>query len=191
MAKSAEAIVIHWLHIICRGARPPTLPNKYHEYNTKQSDSEGSVILDLWGMQSISSLPPLMFTLTLSGCTWEGSMYGSNRIVWHFNWVQTNNVGKSDPKAPFSIATTPMCRGGRYFIPWIVPLYPWSSLYAVKQGGIKYHFLSLWYDSTGDWTPVSQTICETLLIRPSGRPGFNPKSSHTKNFKNGTWYRLT
>ena len=25
---------------------------------------------------------------------------------------------------------------------------------SVKQGGIKYHFLSLWYDSTWDWTPV-------------------------------------
>ena len=24
----------------------------------------------------------------------------------------------------------------------------------VKQGGIKYHFFSLWYDSTWDWTPV-------------------------------------
>ena len=31
---------------------------------------------------------------------------------------------------------------------------------SVKQGGIKYHFLSLWYDSTGDWTPVSKTIGE-------------------------------
>ena len=31
---------------------------------------------------------------------------------------------KSDPKAPFSIATTPRCRGGHYFIPWIVPLVP-------------------------------------------------------------------
>ena len=30
----------------------------------------------------------------------------------------------------------------------------------VKQGGIKYHFLSLWYDSTYDWTPVSRTIGE-------------------------------
>ena len=30
----------------------------------------------------------------------------------------------------------------------------------VKQGGIKYHFLSLWYDSTGDWTQVSQAIGE-------------------------------
>ena len=30
----------------------------------------------------------------------------------------------------------------------------------VKQGGIKYHFLSLWYDSTWDWTLVPQTIGE-------------------------------
>ena len=31
---------------------------------------------------------------------------------------------------------------------------------SVKQGGIKYHFLSLWYDSTWDWTQVSQSIGE-------------------------------
>ena len=31
---------------------------------------------------------------------------------------------------------------------------------SVKQGGIKYHFLSLWYDSTWDWTQVSQAIGE-------------------------------
>ena len=29
---------------------------------------------------------------------------------------------------------------------------------SVKQEGIKYHFLSLCYDATWDWTPVSQTI---------------------------------
>ena len=31
---------------------------------------------------------------------------------------------------------------------------------SVKQGGMKYHFLSLRYDLTWDWTPVSRTICE-------------------------------
>ena len=31
---------------------------------------------------------------------------------------------------------------------------------SVKQASIKYHFLSLWYDSTWDWTSVSQTIGE-------------------------------
>ena len=31
---------------------------------------------------------------------------------------------------------------------------------SVKQGGVKYHFLSLWYDSTWDWTQVSRAIGE-------------------------------
>ena len=31
---------------------------------------------------------------------------------------------------------------------------------SVKQGSIKYHFLSLWYDLTRDWTQVSQAIGE-------------------------------
>ena len=31
---------------------------------------------------------------------------------------------EGDQKAPFSIATTPRCRGGRYSFPWIDPLYP-------------------------------------------------------------------
>ena len=33
-------------------------------------------------------------------------------------------VAEGDPMAPFSIGTTPMCRGGRYSFPWITPLYP-------------------------------------------------------------------
>ena len=36
---------------------------------------------------------------------------------------------EGDPKAPFSIATTPRCRGGLYSVSRIAPLYPWSSLY--------------------------------------------------------------
>ena len=31
---------------------------------------------------------------------------------------------------------------------------------SVKQGGIKYHFLSFWYDATWDWTPMTQAIGE-------------------------------
>ena len=31
---------------------------------------------------------------------------------------------------------------------------------SIKQGGIKYHFKSLWYDATWDWTQVSRTISE-------------------------------
>ena len=33
-------------------------------------------------------------------------------------------VVEGDPKAPFSIATTPRCRGRYYVFPWIAPLYP-------------------------------------------------------------------
>ena len=39
-------------------------------------------------------------------------------------------------------------------------IYPHLIMLSVKQSGIKYHFLSLWYDSTWDWTPVSGTIGE-------------------------------
>ena len=29
---------------------------------------------------------------------------------------------------------------------------------SVKQSSIKYHFLSLWYDSTWDWTQISRAM---------------------------------
>ena len=38
-------------------------------------------------------------------------------------------IVEGDPKAPFSIATTPRCRGGRYSIPRIASLYPWTVPY--------------------------------------------------------------
>ena len=71
-------------------------------------------------------------------------------------------IVEGDLKAPFSIATTPRCRGGRYSFPGLLyfTLDPYLIMLSVKQGGIKYHFLSLWYDSTCDWTQVSRTIGE-------------------------------
>ena len=44
------------------------------------------------------------------------------------NKVKLATIVKGDPKAPFSIATTPRWRGGYYFFPWIAPLYHWSLL---------------------------------------------------------------
>ena len=74
--------------------------------------------------------------------------------------VKLATIVEGDPKAPFLIATTPRCRGGRYSFPGL--LYFTLDLYlimlSVKQGGIKYHFLSLWYDLTWDCTPVSRAI---------------------------------
>ena len=43
--------------------------------------------------------------------------------------VKLATLVEGDPKAAFSIATTQKCWGGRYSIPWIAPLYPWSVLY--------------------------------------------------------------
>ena len=52
------------------------------------------------------------------------------------------NCSWRQPKAPFSTVTTPRCRGGCDFIPWMTPLYPLYVPYNadVKQGGIMYHF---------------------------------------------------
>ena len=38
--------------------------------------------------------------------------------------VKLATIVEGNPKAPFSIATTPRCRGGRYSFPWIAQLYP-------------------------------------------------------------------
>ena len=46
----------HRLHL-CRGVRPP--PNECPDYDTKQSDGEVPVMLELWGMQSTPLLPLL------------------------------------------------------------------------------------------------------------------------------------
>ena len=62
--------------------------------------------------------------------------------------------GWPPPKAPFSIATTPRCRGERYSIPRLAPLYPWYVLYNAR----RYQVPFFEYDSTWDWTLVSQAI---------------------------------
>ena len=85
-----------------------------------------------------------------------------NRKVIVLKKVKLATIVEDDPKAPFSIATTPKCRGGRYSFPGLLffTLDPYLIMLSVKQGGIKYHFLSLWYDSTRDLTQVSRPIGE-------------------------------
>ena len=55
-------LYMYILHL-SRGVRPP--PNVCLGYDTKQSDGEDSVILELWGMQSIPLLPSLSDLLCL------------------------------------------------------------------------------------------------------------------------------
>ena len=63
-----------------------------------------------------------------------------------------------NPKAPFQqLQHKGVWKGGTAF-----PRLLHSTLdpYLIMEGGIKYHLLSLWYDSTWDWTPVFRTIGE-------------------------------
>ena len=82
------------------------------------------------------------------------------------------------PKALFSIATTPRCREGRYSFPRISSLLPLIML-SVKQGSTKYHFKSLWYDSTWDWTQDSRAIGEHS--NHYARPRLNLRSRKVVN----------
>ena len=65
--------------------------------------------------------------------------------VYKLNVSKVGDRSRGDLKVPFSIATTPRCRGRRYSFSWIVPLYldTYLILLSVKQGGIKYNFKSL------------------------------------------------
>ena len=68
-----------------------------------------------------------------------------------------------DQMAPFSIAATPKYRGvDAAPFPGLIPFTfdTYLIMENVNQEGIKYHFLSFWYDLTWDWTPVYQTIGE-------------------------------
>ena len=48
------------------------------------------------------------------------------------NKVKLATVVEDDQKAPFSIATTPRCRGGFYSFPWSAPLNPWYVSYIAE-----------------------------------------------------------
>ena len=61
--------------------------------------------------------------------TVQMNYYPVGIVTWNHVIVYKATLVKGDLKVPFSIATTPRCRGGRYSIPWIAPLNPWSSPY--------------------------------------------------------------
>ena len=59
--------------------------------------------------------------------------------------IKLATLVEGDPKAPFSLATTPRCRGGCYSIPWIASLYHWSLPYSDECQASRHQvpFLSL------------------------------------------------
>ena len=81
----------------------------------------------------------------------------------HKIYIKLATFVEGDPKAPFSIATTPVYRRKALLLSLDFPhftLDPYLIMLIVKLGSVKYRFLSLLYDSTYDWTMVSQAIGE-------------------------------
>ena len=84
---------IHRLHL-CRGVRPPLHSNECPKYDTKQSDGEAPVILELWGMRSTLSLP-LLPSLLLSGVIDPDRVLSMRQIELNYvlmlNWIARNS----------------------------------------------------------------------------------------------------
>ena len=78
-------------------------------------------------------------------------------------------VVEGDPKAPFSIATTPRCRGGRNSILWIDPLLPL--------------ILTLLC-----WVPSKAASSTIFLIFGMTRPGIGPQSPGPLNSQYCLYY---
>ena len=57
-------------------------------------------------------------------------------------------VVEGDQKAPFSVATTPRCRRGALFLPWIVSLYPWyiSIIAETRRHQVPFLKSLVWHD---------------------------------------------
>ena len=85
-----------------------------------------------------------------------------NELIFFAHCKKLVTLVKGYSKAPFWIATTQGVGEGATPFPGFLHFTIDSCLIllSVNQGGTKYHFLNLWYDSTWDWTPVSQTIGE-------------------------------
>ena len=83
--------------------------------------------------------------------------------------VKLATIVEGNPKVPFSIATTPRCRGGRYSFPGLLyfTLDPYLIMLSVKQGGIKYHFLSFGMTRPGIEPRSPGPLANTLTARPN------------------------
>ena len=99
--------------------------------------------------------------------------------------IKLATVVKGNQKTPFSIATTPRCRGGHYSFPWVAPLYPSYVPYNAECSARRYQvqFLkSLVWRNLGLnpglpdhwWTLYSLGQC--IFTNPSSRSGYDTRS---------------
>ena len=72
------------MHRMHRGKTPP---NECPGYDTKQSDGEVPVMLELWGMRSTPLLP------SLPGPLWPGMVAPDMGPIWHLTLCIAQSAG--------------------------------------------------------------------------------------------------
>ena len=86
-----------------------------------------------------------------------------------YYFMSLPTVVESDPKAPFSIATTPRSRGGDYLFPSIAPL-TLEQLYlimlSVKKESSTFFFFSFFMTLPGIEPRCSEPLANILTIMP-------------------------
>ena len=89
-------------------------------------------------------------THKLTYADYPSNIYIYIYIYGYKKYVKLATEVEGNPRASFSIATTPRCRRGATSFPGLhhFTLDMYLIMLSVKQGGVKNHFLSLWYDST-------------------------------------------
>ena len=99
----------------------------------------------------VYAIPFSLVSLFNGISTFVGYLMSQSLFIYIYIYIVSwPTVVEGDPKAPFSIATIPKCKGGRNSFHWIPPLTldQYLIMLNVKQRSIAYHFLSL-------WTPLS------------------------------------
>ena len=99
---------------------------------------------------------------------WRSGLNGISHPDWVKFSVELNSAPKQNTRFSSSLHyyTTVLGRAPLLSLDCFLETY--LIMQSVKQGGIKYHFFSLWYDSTWDWTPVSLAIGEHSTTKPMG-----------------------
>ena len=108
---------------------------------------------NVWTAGRLLIYKPYLFTLHEYVDQWRWLLVVSNQCK-----VMLSPLVEGDPKAPFSIATSPKCRGRHNSFPWIAPLYPkyvaqssWIHQLYLCRGGKNPHNKCLWYDTKQIW----------------------------------------
>ena len=112
--------------------------NQWKEFNTITSEIEHAKILkrnningkytNCCYLEEWLDLHWFNGILTFTGYLMPNIIFTDTLIIYDLQThkVKLVTVVEGYPKATFSIATTPKCKGERYSFPWIAPLYPWN-----------------------------------------------------------------